>query len=45
MRQLVERLYNQLSAMEAIGVCRQGPGLNARGDRILKYLRQRRQRS
>lgn len=42
---LWERLYSQLSAIEAIGVCRQGPGLNKRGERILRYLRRRRHRT
>lgn len=39
-----ENLYNVLSAIEAIGVCRQGPGLNAHGERVLRYLESRRRR-
>lgn len=38
---LYQKLYDQLSAIEAIGVCRQGPGLNARGERVLRWLRAR----
>lgn len=37
-----EGLYSQLSAMEALGVGRQGPGLNTRGERVLRYLQRRR---
>lgn len=36
-----KRLYSQLSAIEALGVGRDGPGLNPRGERILRYLRAR----
>lgn len=36
-----QRLYEQLSAIETIGVGRQGPGLNHRGERLLRYLRTR----
>jgi len=39
-----QRLYDALRAREAIGVCRDGPGLNARGERVLHYLRQRERR-
>lgn len=35
------RLYGQLTAIEAIGVCRQGPHLNERAARLLHYLRAR----
>jgi hypothetical protein len=41
---LYEHLYNQLCAIEAIGVCRQGPHLSQRGQRLLGYLRTRRGR-
>ena len=41
---LWEKLYRQLCAIEAIGVCRQGPHLNERGARLLRYLRRRRVR-
>lgn len=41
---MFERIYDQLCAMEAIGVCRQGPHLNARGQRLLVWLRMRRRR-
>lgn len=35
------RLYSALSATEVLSVCRQGPFLNARGVRILGYLKRR----
>ena len=38
---LWHRLFSQLSAIEVLGVCRVGNGLNARGERILNYLRLR----
>lgn len=44
MRYLWQRLYSQMTAIEAIGVCRQGPRLNARAQRVLNYMRARRRR-
>lgn len=40
-----EQLYNQLSAIEAIAVGRQGNPLSARAEQILRYLRSRLRRS
>ena len=42
---LYRRVYGQLTAIEAIGVGREGPGLNARGERVLRYLRRRLRRT
>lgn len=39
---LYAKIYSTLCAIEAIGVCRQGPHLNERGTRILRWLRNRR---
>jgi hypothetical protein len=41
MTEYLHRLYLQLAAIESLGVCRQGPGLNRRGQRILRWLRHR----
>jgi hypothetical protein len=38
---LWQGLYSQLTAIETLGVCRQGPHLNERGARLLRYLRAR----
>jgi hypothetical protein len=44
MRELLNKLYSQLTAIETLGISREGPHLNARGARILRYLRARRRR-
>lgn len=36
-----QRLYGSLSAAEALAVCGDGPPLNRRGERTLRYLRRR----
>jgi hypothetical protein len=41
---LWRRLYSQMTAIEAIGVCREGPRLNSRAQMLLNYLRRRRRR-
>lgn len=35
------KLYSALSAIEVLSVCKEGPPLNARGARMLRYLRKR----
>lgn len=41
---LWERLYSALTAVETLSVCGQHPPLNARGEKLLRYLRRRRKR-
>ena len=40
-KEYLYQLYLQLLAIETLGACRQGPRLNRRGERILRWLRQR----
>jgi len=43
-RDYCDRLFDQLSAIDVLNVCHEGPPLNRRGERILRYLRRRRRR-
>lgn len=43
-RTKVDAIYEMLSAKEALGVGREVPGLNGRGEKLLRWLRRRRQK-